>query len=136
MSKQLRSGAVRRMGLAGAILIAGSSAALALGAWFPGSWKVVDSGKTVRKRQSGMVAAVIKNKGPDIVQASSKGTLKTVTGEIAPGAYATLILPAGAKNVKLLDANFANGKGSRGSLVWSKSLPFVGPIIGGGGGQQ
>ena len=131
MSEQIKSGASRRLGLAAVLLVLGSSTALAVGFNVAG-WKVTDSGKTIRKRQAGMVVAVIKNKGPDHVIASSKGTTMTVSGNIPPGTSATLILPKGAKKVKLLDTNFANGKGSRGSLVWAKAMPQVGPIIGGG----
>lgn len=121
------------MGLAAALLVVGSSAALAFGV-FPGSWKVIDSGKAVRKRPVGMLVAIVRNNGADTVTVSSKGTLKTVSGNILAGEKGTVILPKGAKNVKILDGNFANGKGAKGFVFWAKKQPKTGGIIIGGGG--
>jgi len=123
------------MGLAAALLVLGSSTALAFGV-FPGSWKVVDGGKAVRKRPSGMLVAIVQNNGADTVTVSSKGALLTVKGDILPGAKASVLLPKGAKNVKLLDGAFANGKGAKGFVFWAKKLPKTGGVIGGGGGAD
>ena len=128
MRKQLQSRPVRRLGLAAALLVAGSSAVLAFGG-FPGSWNVIDGGKTARKRTAGSLSAIIQNNGPDTISVSAKGTFKIAEGEILAGAKATLILPKGAKKVKLVDGTFNNGMGSKGSLIWSKKLSVNGQVI-------
>lgn len=132
MSNEVRSKMMRRLGLAAALLIVASSAGMAFGV-FPGAWKVKDNGKAVRKRPGSMPVAIIKNQGPEDIVVSSKGSNVTITGEIVAGAKLSVILPPGAKNVKLVDANFNTGKGAKGSLIWAKQLPNLGPFIGGGG---
>lgn len=128
MSNLFRGGLVRRLGLAAALLTVGSSAVFAFGV-FPASWKVVDSGKTVRKRAAGTQYAIIQNKGPDSIQVSAKGSFEIIGGEILAGVKATLVMPKGSSKVKIVDGNFGNGAGSKGSLVWSQKLSVTGQVI-------
>ncbi len=125
-----------RIGVAAAtMLVAASSAAFAFGV-FPGSWKFSDSGKAVRKPSGTLRVALVQNNGPDVVIVSSKGANETISGPVQPGTRGWLAIPTGGKNIKILDANFGNSKGARGTVIWMKKLPKTGPIIGGGGGQQ
>jgi len=73
--------------------------------------------------------AIIQNDGPDSIQVSSKGTFEIVGGEILAGEKATVVMPKGSKNVKLVDGNFSNGMGSKGTLIWSQKLSATGQVI-------
>ena len=134
MSMRIQSSAAKRIAMTLALLVGGSSAALAFGV-FPGSWKIIDSGKAVRKPPSGMKVAVVNNNGPDTIRISSKGTNQTPMETLNPGEKIAFLMPLGAKNVKIVDSNPANGTGAKGLLFWAKKLPKTGEV-GGATGQQ
>lgn len=128
MKQRLSTGLARRMGLAAALAMGCGSAALALGIT-PGSWKVIDGGKTVVPRVSNLQFAIVTNNGPDSIMVTASGTLKVATGEIFAGDKATVIVPKGCKKVRLVDGTSGNSIGSKGTLVWSQKLAANGAII-------
>ena len=128
MRKLLRTGFARRTGLAVILAIGCSSAALAFGI-VPGTWKVLEGGKTLVPRVSKLQFAIITNKGPDSILVTAKGTTKVATGEILGGDKATVIVPKGCKKVKLADGIIGNSMGSKGTLIWSQKVSVTGQII-------
>ena len=124
----------RRLTLAAALLLVAGSVTVAATV-LPGAYKIVDGGKAVRKKPTGMKVARVINDGPDNIQLSSKGTALTETVTVLAGEKYALKLPKGAKNVKLVDGTFDNGMGAKGYVFWSKQLPTTGGWGGTGGGQ-